>query len=187
MKSIALIVALVLTFLQPAIAQVSKPGKYYVVTETSSVRLAPVASAKETNVLRTRQAVDVIEVKGQWARISKYYDGAVEGQAGDVARWVRAADLSPTRPPDEKARSDEPEIAKLLVDSDDFSRYRKAFIKASQDLVARGQCSLQDFKEIGGWMKSTNAPTAPVYFMYCGGMTKANRIFLNARTGEVFR
>lgn len=96
-------------------------------------------------------------------------------------------DLSATRPPEETARKDEPEIAKLLTSSDDFARHRKVFIKASQDLIERRQCTAQDFKDIGGWSKSTNFPNRPVYFMYCGGMSKANRVYVDAATGETFR
>lgn len=170
-----------------AIGQVKGPGTYYVSVEKTDERLAPAANAKSTNILRMRQAVEVLEVKGQWARVTKYYDGQVEGVPGQVARWVAVKDLSAARPADEVAKSDEPEIAKLLTGSDDFARYRKPFIKASQELIQRKQCSVQDFKEVGGWSKSTNFPNKPVYFTYCGGMTKQNRVYLNAATGEVFR
>lgn len=172
---------------QAVFAQVQGPGTYYVTAETTDERLAPAANAKSTNVLRKRQAVQVLEVKGQWARVTKFYDGQVEGVSGQVARWIAVKDLSATRPADEAAKSDEPEIAKLLTDSDDFARHRQAFIKASQELVERKQCTLQDFKAGGGWSKSTNFAGKPVYFAYCGGMSKGNRLYLNVATGEVFR
>lgn len=35
-----------------------------------------------------RQKVDVFEIKYGWTRISRYYDGGVEGVAGNVARFV---------------------------------------------------------------------------------------------------
>lgn len=170
-----------------ATAQVTGLGTYYVSVETTEERLAPSSNSKSTNVLRVRQAVEVLEVKGQWARVTKFYDGRVEGVSGQVARWVATKDLSPQRPPEEKAKLAEPDIAKLLTDSDDFARHGKAFIKASQGLVTSKQCSPQDFKSVGGWMKSTNFPNKPVYFTYCGGMTKENRLYLNVATGEVFR
>lgn len=170
-----------------AFAQVKGPGTYYVVVEKTDERLEPAASGQSTNVLRKRQAVNVLEVKGQWARVTKFYDGGVEGVAGQVARWVAVKDLSATRPPEETAAKDEPELAKLLTGSDDFARHRKAFIKASQDLVDRRQCTAQDFKDIGGWSRSTNFPSKPVYFTYCGGMSKNNRIYVNVATGETFR
>lgn len=170
-----------------AFAQVKGPGKYYVSVEKTDERLEPAASGKSTNVLRKRQAVDVLEVKGGWARVTKFYDGGVEGVTGQVARWVAVKDLSATRPAEETAKKDEPEIAKLLTSSDDFARHRKVFIKASQELIDRKRCTAQDFKDIGGWSKSTNFANRPVYFMYCGGMTKANRVYVDASTGETFR
>jgi hypothetical protein len=183
------VTALLLTvaFACSALAQVSAPGKYYVSVEKTDERLQPSPTGKSTNVLRKRQAVDVLEVKGQWARVTKFYDGNVEGVEGQVARWIAVKDLSPVRPADEVAGKGEPPIAKLLTQSDDFARYRKAFITASQSLVERKQCTEQDFKDVGGWSKSTNFAGKPVYFTYCGGMSKANRVYLNAATGEVFR
>ncbi len=44
--------------------------------------------------------IDVFEVRNGWARISKYYDGRMEGLAGNVARWVSANHLSKRRPAD---------------------------------------------------------------------------------------
>lgn len=38
----------------------------------------------------------------------------------------------------------------------------------------------------GGWAKSSNDRDRPVYFMYCGGMTVSNRIYLNAATGSIY-
>ena len=44
-----------------------------------------------------------------------------------------------------------------------------------------------DFRELGGWIKSTNNRNRSIYFIYCGGSTASNRRYLNAETGEVFR
>lgn len=40
---------------------------------------------------------------------------------------------------------------------------------------------------MGGWVKSSNHRNQPIYFTYCGGSTVANRLYLNAETGEIFR
>jgi len=45
---------------------------------------------------------------------------------------------------------------------------------------------LQDFKDNGGFSKSTNHPGS-VYFVYCGGMRRENRQYLDASTGRTFQ
>jgi len=78
-------------------------------------------------------------------------------------------------------------VVKAVKSSDDFSKYKTLFISASDKLIKSGKCSLGDLKEMGGWMRSTNHKPKPIYFTYCGGMTKNNRIYLNAATGKTFR
>ena len=61
-------------------------------------------------------------------------------------------------------------------------------VKAAAQLIAGGTCTRKDFKDMGGWMKSVNQyRDRPVYFTYCGGMTSANKIYLDASTGKTFR
>lgn len=64
-----------------------------VVEETSKVRLLPSWEGKVTNRLYRGQRLETFEVRGDWARISPYYDGAVEGVEGPVARWIWIQDL----------------------------------------------------------------------------------------------
>lgn len=79
-------------------------------------------------------------------------------------------------------------IAKAIRQSDDFGKYEDVFVKATADLVGSGRCTLKEFEENGGWVKSTTTyRNEPVYFMYCGGLTTANRIYLNAETGGIFK
>lgn len=76
----------------------------------------------------------------------------------------------------------------LVAQSDDFQRHRRAFAAAAAQLIADGRCTRQDFLEMGGWLKSVNEyRDQPVYFTYCGGMTNANKIYLDASTGRIFR
>ena len=60
-------------------------------------------------------------------------------------------------------------------------------VKAADELIAEGYCSTKDFIEIGGWMRSTTHGSQPIYFVYCGGMTKNNKIYLNVKTGNFGR
>ena len=76
---------------------------------------------------------------------------------------------------------------RLVAQSQDFTEYRAAFMKAANELIEYGRCTRRDFEKTGGWMKSAiKYRDEPVYFTYCGGMTISNRIYLNAETGRIF-
>ncbi|MEX0605783.1 MAG: SH3 domain-containing protein [Marinobacter sp.] len=182
-----LIIAVLISIIAAPFAQaeVESAGDYYVTADRLNVRLAPDASGKATNSLSQRQKVTVFEVKDGWARISRYYDGSVEALSGDVARWVFGKYLSTERPAE--APNQNSPIAVAIKSSDDFSKYRGVFVAASEQLIKSGTCKLGDFKEMGGWWSSTSYKPKPVYFTYCGGMTKSNRVYVNAATGETFR
>ncbi|MCA0200483.1 MAG: hypothetical protein LCH56_06540 [Proteobacteria bacterium] len=112
----------------------------------------------------------------------------------NVAGIVAALTLAYSGTPDQRhlhyTAADTPaaaSIEKALTGSDDFKKYRAAFVKSSAQLIASGQCALEDFENVGGWVKSTNHSNEPVYFTYCGGMTNANRIYLNVSSGRTFR
>src|SRR5690606_10899074 len=106
-------------------------------------------------------------------------------EGGRLAEWVSAEFLSETRPPDPAATATEAE--RLIAGSDDFARYRQAFATAAAMLIADGRCRAADFRETGGWVKSSRHPDAPIYFTYCGGTTASHRLYLNAATGAIFR
>jgi hypothetical protein len=77
---------------------------------------------------------------------------------------------------------------RLVAQSQDFTEHRAAFVKAAKELIDDGRCTPRDFEKTGGWRKSAiNYRKEPVYFIYCGGMTISNRIYLNAETGRIFQ
>ena len=76
---------------------------------------------------------------------------------------------------------------RLIAGSDDLYQYSAVFARIAADLVSNGTCSEAEFVSNGGWVRSTTFGSRPVYFMYCGGSTVANRLYLDAATGEVFR
>ena len=81
----------------------------------------------------------------------------------------------------------ESEIETAIQKSDDFGLHNKAFIRATLDLVKSGQCTISELAELGGWMKSViNHKVEPVYFIYCGGMNRSNRIYFNVETEQTF-
>jgi len=82
---------------------------------------------------------------------------------------------------------DDSQIATALKLSDDFSTYQDIFISISDKLIKTGKCSLSEFAEMGGWVRSQNHKPKPIYFTYCGGMHRNNRIYINVVTGETFK
>ncbi len=78
--------------------RIQEPGSYFVRDDIVEVRLGPSRSTVVTNRIYRRQHVEVQEIQGQWARISPYYDGRIEGVSGQVARWVPVSALSSDLP-----------------------------------------------------------------------------------------
>ncbi len=165
-----------------------KPGDYWVCVERVHIRAAPDAKAKETSYNGRGWKMTVFEVKNGWGRTSKYYDGAVDGLHGQIAEWVPMSALDTDPPAEEKPHAGDPEVTQYLTSSDNFGKFRKVMIKGSQELIAKGTCTVADFKMSGGWWQEPEGGASnPVYFSYCGSMTSAGRIFLNVSTGKTYR
>jgi hypothetical protein len=176
----------------------------WVTAERIDRHTCPRSSCGTVGTLDLREAVTVVEQENGWARITHRYDAACRsgrsefvetGSAacepgngivdGQLAEWVQARFLSTARPADPAASAAADED--LVKGSDDFPRYRRAFVKAAQQLITDGECTVADFQEMSGFVKSQNHKSEPIYFTYCGGMTIANRIYVNAKTGEIYR
>lgn len=67
--------------------------------------------------------------------------------------------------------------------SDDYITYQSVFLSLSSKLITNGICTIEDFQEWGGWMRSTNKGPR-YYFTYCGGPNLDNRIYINVLTNE---
>jgi len=182
---------------------VAEAERLWVTTKRLERRTCPSEQCGVVGQFFFREAVNVLERKGQWARVTKPYDAGCEGGRssyvdkgnadctadngitdGKFAEWVLAASLSPNRPADPAETALDAE--RLVAQSDDFTEHRAAFVRAANELSESGRCTAADFEEQGGWMKSSNHRDEPIYFTYCGGMTVANRIYLNAETGRIF-
>ena len=180
--------------------------QYWVTSDRLNRHTCPSTDCGIVGQLFFREEVNVFEDedKDGWARVSRYYDAScTNGRSeyvdsgdnrcdpengivdGKFAEWVAADFLSEDRPPDPAA--DAAAVEALISGSDDFQKYRAAFAQAAQSLISSGQCREADFREWGGWIKSTNDRNQPIYFPYCGGSSASNRLYLNAETGEVFR
>ncbi|EPF2505793.1 SH3 domain-containing protein [Vibrio fluvialis] len=171
----------------PTIVLASEKSMYVVASELN-VRLQPNDKGKITNVLYYGQKVDVFEFRSGWARISKYYDGSIEGVSGNVARWVSSKYLNDKKPtPKTQKGMGTTRLEKALSHSDDYSAYKSIFINKSQVLINMGRCSLSDFEESGGWIRSTNYKPKKVYFTYCGKAHVSNRIYLDISSQKLFQ
>jgi hypothetical protein len=143
------------------------PGVYYVTTDRTDERLAPSPSARSTNGIYRQQKVDVFEVRNGWARVSKFYDGSVEGVSGEVARWVLAAHLGKQRPADlpQPKIDRDPRIAKDAIGGvGDFGMTEadvRILYRGAKHFLDTGRC-----KRVELGMKSGSKPNT--YFLNCG-------------------
>jgi hypothetical protein len=184
-----------------AFAQQPAATQMWVTTDRADRRTCPSAECGTVGDLFYREAAEVLETRAGWARITRYHPAQCEGgrsiyvksgradcnpangiRDGMMAQWVRLDRLSKTRPADPAAGATG--VAALVGGSDDFHRHRDAFVKAAEKLMASGECTAKDFKDNGGWMKSTNKG-AGIYFTYCGGGSA--RIYLDVSNGRTFR
>lgn len=179
-------------------------SKLWVTSDRLERRTCPSEECGSVGQLMFREGVTVFEVNGIWSRISKPYSASCNSfgnsqyvkrgnkactQAngivdGDFAEWVLSKQLSSERPadPSEGASGD----AELVKDSDDFRLHQAQFATAARKLIDARICTVGDFLEMGGWMKSTSqGPNA--YFTYCGGMTNSNKVYLDVGTGKTTR
>jgi hypothetical protein len=174
-------------------------------TERADRRTCPAESCGVVGRLMFRESARAYEIRDGWARVSIVYDGACnggrseyvdEGDAacteangfteGKFAEWVAMAALSETRPADPAETATAAE--RVIRNSDDFATHRQAFMRAATQLIQDGRCTARDFEDNGGWTKSvTTYRNEPIYFTYCGGLTSANRIYLDVSTGRIFR
>jgi len=79
-------------------------------------------------------------------------------------------------------------VRHAIASSDDFQKYEDRFVNSTLLLVNSGTCNLGELQEQGGWYKSViNHKNQLVYFIYCGGLHRDNRIYLNIESGNTFR
>jgi hypothetical protein len=176
----------------------------WVTTDRLSRRTCPAVTCGIVGTLMFREKATIYEERNGWARVSKYYDASCQnglseyvdsGNAaciedngivdGLFAEWVSMEYLGDMRPADPSAGARG--YYALVSGSDDYRHYKDVFARAAAELIESGRCTEQDFREMGGWLKSTTHKDAPVYFTYCGEMQIQNRLYLNAATGDLFQ
>ncbi|WED24204.1 SH3 domain-containing protein [Vibrio sp. JC009] len=161
---------------------IKKDMVYYVSSDRLNVRSYPDGNSLIRSVLRKGDPVTALEVKGDWVRFSDYM---VHESGKDIADWIHMEFLSASKPviTDEDRRKT---MTALIKKSDDFVQYQEQFISATQKLIDNGNCSFEDFELLGGWLISVTYKPQPVYFVYCGGTGRNDKVYLNAETGEIF-
>lgn len=192
--------ALAVTISTTALAE----STHWVTSDRLNRRTCPSTQCGVVGQLFHREGVTIHEQRGRWARVSRYYDAACRAGRSDyvddensrctsdngivngqMAEWVSLRFLSTSRPADPAANASGMDA--LIAGSDDYRIHRAAFVTAAQSLISSGRCTEADFRENGGWLKSMTHRDRPIYFTYCGGLTRGNRLYLDASTGNVFR
>ena len=193
-KSILILGLTLIVSSQIPSAMAKNESRLWVVVDRTERHTCPSSKCGVAGKLFFREGVDFLEKKGEWVRITEPYSAScVGGESeyikegnksctrkngivnGKFSEWVKLSDLSSERP------SDPAENA-----SGDDTLYKKEFSSAARKLINEGVCTESDFKEIGGWMASSNKGKN-IYFTYCGGMTLSNRIYLDVKSGKTFR
>lgn len=157
--------------------------EFYVDAEKLGIREAASLDAFVQRYLYKGEKVRLLEKKNGWGRVSAYF---VYEQGGpEIAEWIPLDGLveqAPVITVEERKKT----IQDYIAASDDLVQFEDMFLTTTDKLLKDGSCSPVDFEELGGWVKSTKYADRDVYFIYCGGLKLADKIYLDVRTGEVF-
>lgn len=168
---------------KPAKPAIKPNLNYFVISQRLNVRSYPEKGSEIRSVLRKGNSIKALEIKKPWVRIS---DFEVHNSGRDVADWVHMDFLSHDKP-----EISEKEQRKTMLDlikrSDDLLVHEDRFVIATQELVNSGKCTFEDFELVGGWVRSVTFNIEPVYFVYCGGTSRGDKVYLNVDTGETFQ
>ncbi|KLN66853.1 hypothetical protein ZX61_02620 [Vibrio sp. VPAP30] len=156
---------------------------YYVSPPKLGVREAPDYSAFVENVVYRGDKLHILEKRDGWGRISPYY--VYEEGGPEVAEWVpmeALLEVAPTITKQERVET----VTTYIENSDDFKLHFEIFIKTTDSLLKEGTCTPEDFEETQGWIRSVTFEDIDAYFVYCGGLKQANKIYLDVQTGKIF-
>ncbi|GEM76206.1 SH3 domain-containing protein [Vibrio sagamiensis] len=157
---------------------------YYVVSSKANVYSQADKQSLIVRALYKGEKVSVLESKGEWLRLSDFIV-LREGEK-PTSEWIEANALS-----DVPLHLNQQEKLSILdgylKKSDNFSDYKDLFRDKTQQLLDNGTCVPEDFEELGGWVRSITYKKYNVYFIYCGGLSQSNKLYLNVDTKEIFR
>ncbi|MFM2642808.1 SH3 domain-containing protein [Vibrio chagasii] len=158
--------------------------EFYVSDRKLKVVEQPEVDGLITDYLYKGEKVEVLEKQGDWGRISDYI--VLKEGGSQTAEWVSMSGLSN----DEVIISEKENkeiLDSYLVKSDDLKLYQETFRNSVAKLISEGECEPGDFEELGGWVKSVRYKDSDVYFIYCGGLSLENKIYLDVNTSEIFK
>ncbi|UUM32746.1 hypothetical protein [Vibrio japonicus] len=156
---------------------------YYVNVAKLGIREHPSYDAFVESLAYKGDKLHILEQKDGWGRISVYY--VYEEGGEEVAEWVpmdQLLEVPPTITKEERIET----ISSYIESSDDFKQHFESFIWKTEELLRDKTCTPEDFEETKGWMRSVTFSERDVYFVYCGGLKQANKIYLDVQTGETF-
>lgn len=156
---------------------------YYVSPEKLGVRESPDVNGFIESVVYRGEKLHVLEQRDGWGRISPYY--VYQDNGPEVAEWVpmdALLEVAPTITKEERTET----VSGYIENSDDFKQHFEAFISTTDALLKDGTCTPMDFEETSGWIRSVRYSERDVYFVYCGGLKQANKIYLDVQTRETF-
>lgn len=156
---------------------------YYVDEATLPIRSKNDVNAFIEGTLYRGDAVHLLEKKNGWGRITEYF--VYQENRPATAKWIPLDGLI-TKKPEISANERRETILSYIDKSDDMGKYEETFINTTNDLLKQKRCKPDDFMETGGWVRSVNFSKEDVYFVYCGGMKRVNKIYLNAQNAKVF-
>ncbi len=157
-------------------ASSSSLGLYSVNTNALKIRLGPSSKYPHSYNIYNKQTTNVYEFKDGWARISKFKDNSKWAYAKYLTK-VTHQSSSQVKEPKIDTR-----LLKYLVKSDNYEKHSKVFINVSQRLISNHVCRVSDFKKTSGWIELAKDE---LYFTYCGGFNKKDKIYINLLTNKI--
>ncbi|MEZ9598306.1 SH3 domain-containing protein, partial [Vibrio sp. 10N.286.46.A8] len=157
--------------------------EFYVLDRKLKVVEQPEIDGLITDYLYKGEKIELLEKQGEWARISDYI--VLKEGGPQTAEWISMSGLSS----DEVIISEQENreiLDSYLSKSDDLKLHQEKFRNTVAKLISEGECDPSDFEELGGWVKSVKYSNRDVYFIYCGGLSLENKIYLDVNTNETF-
>lgn len=157
--------------------------EYYVIERQVSAYNKPDHNALVVDTIYKGEKVVVLEKSNGWYRISDYL--VYEDGGEETAEWLDAKGLSDAEPVIKEQERLEI-LDGYLQKSDDLKDNLEIFRNKTQLLLDDNTCELEDFTELGGWVRSVTYKQRNVYFIYCGGLEQENKIYLDVDSDEIF-
>ncbi|MEZ8019638.1 SH3 domain-containing protein [Vibrio splendidus] len=157
--------------------------EFYVLDRKLEVVEQPEIDGLIIDYLYKGEKIEVLEKQGDWVRISDYI--VLKEGGPQTAEWVSMSGLSNDEVIISEQESKEI-LDSYLVKSDDLKVHQEKFRNTVAKLISEGECDPSDFEELGGWVKSVKYSHRDVYFIYCGGLSLENKIYLDVNTNETF-